>query len=167
MVPSDAGVAPTTIHLFSDPPWRTRVDTKGGRMPRKAAPAREPIARDVRTLPDAPSLEYERKEAKAHLKQIRAGKADALQRVQSVHPVSLRDRSPDQLKLADAQHVIAREYGFTSWPKLVEYFAEMERHRDSPRSHISEDSIEHLEQWARGIIRRHQRGDRSEERRVG
>ena len=46
-------------------------------MPRKnPAPARgEPIARDVRPLPSAPSLEYERKEAKAFLKQIRAGAA--------------------------------------------------------------------------------------------
>ena len=46
------------------------------------APGRgDPIARDVRPLPSAPSLEYERKEAKALLKQIRAGDADALHRV--------------------------------------------------------------------------------------
>jgi hypothetical protein len=30
----------------------------------------EPIAREVRPLPDAPSLEYERKEAKALLRQV-------------------------------------------------------------------------------------------------
>src|SRR5687768_12502542 len=94
------------------------------------APARcEPIGRSVRPLPGAPSLEYERKEAKAFLKQIRAGAADAVRRVETVHPVALRDRKPRELKLADAQHVIAREYGFTSWPRLVEYFEEIERHR--------------------------------------
>ena len=88
--------------------------------------------------PSAPSLEYERKEAKALLKQIRAGDADALRRVHSTHPVALRDRSPDELKLADVQHVIAREYGFASWPRLVEYFEELERHRNAPRYNSSD-----------------------------
>ncbi len=126
---------------------------------RKHALERDPIARDVRSLPSAPSLEYERKEAKALLKQIRGGNDDALQRVQSVHPVSLRDRSPDQLKLADAQHVIAREYGFPSWPRLVDYFREMERHRDAPRYNSSDELFGRLEEFAQGVMRRHQRGD--------
>jgi hypothetical protein len=126
----------------------------------KSAAARgEPIAREVRPLPSAPSLEYERKEAKALLRQIHAGKAAALRRVQSVHHVALRDRSPDKLKLADAQHVIAREYGFPSWPRLVEYFEEMERHRYAPRYNSSDEDLDHFEAHARSIIRRHQRGD--------
>lgn len=126
----------------------------------KPAPARgEPIARSVRPLPGAPSLEYERKEAKAFLKQIRAGNADALRRVQAAHPVVLRDRQPGELKLADAQHVIAREYGFTSWPRLVEYFQELERHRNGPRHNIVDDPIERFEGYARQVLRGHQRGD--------
>ena len=28
-----------------------------------------------------------------------------------------------RLTLADAQHVVAREYGFKSWPRLVRYLA--------------------------------------------
>src|SRR5215213_4218453 len=88
--------------------------TKGGRMSDPAPGRAEPIARDVRPLPSAPSLEYERKEAKALLKQIRAGDADALLRVRSTHPVALRDRRVDEIKLADVHHVIAREYGFAS-----------------------------------------------------
>jgi hypothetical protein len=117
----------------------------------------EPIARDVRALPANPSLEYERKEAKSLLRQLRADDAQALSRVRSAHPVVLRDRQPAQLKLSDAQHVIAREYGFTSWPKLVAYFHELDRHRNAPRQTRSPDGI--LEERALGVVRRHQRGD--------
>lgn len=119
----------------------------------------EPIARHVRPLPSAPSLEYERKEAKTLLKQIRAGNADALRRVRAAHPVAVRDRRPDELQLADVQHVIAREYGFASWPRMVEYFEEMERHRSAPRHNSSDDQMERFEEFAKGIFRRHQRGD--------
>lgn len=124
------------------------------------APLRgDPIARDVRPLPPAPSLEYERKGAKALLRQIRAGDADALRRVHATHPAALRDRRPDELKLAEAQHLIAREYGFASWPRLVEYFEELERHRNAPRHSSPDDGIERFEAFARDIVRRHQRGD--------
>ena len=54
--------------------------------------------------------------------------------------------------------MIAREYGFTSWPRLVEYFEEMERHRNGAW-HYVEFELEHLESMARGTMRRHQRGD--------
>ena len=106
-----------------------------------------------------PSLELERKHAKALLKQIRAGDTDALGRVQLAHPVSLRDRSPNELQLADAQHVIARERGFASWPRLVAYFDELERHRNAPRYNSSDHALDHLESMARSVIRSHQRGD--------
>ena len=117
----------------------------------------DPIARQVRPLPTSPSLEFERKEAKAFLKQIRAGDADALRRVELTHPVSLRDRKPNELQLAHTQHVIAREYGFSSWPRLVEYFEEMERHQNSPSFNSVEYDNDWLEQLARSIVRRHQR----------
>ena len=119
----------------------------------------EPIAANGRTLPSAPSLEYERKEAKALLRRIRAGDTDALHRVQATHPVALRDRRPNELRLADVQHVIAREYGFPSWPRLVEYFEEMERHRNGVRYNSSDGSLDHFESSARWVVRRHQRGD--------
>jgi hypothetical protein len=113
----------------------------------------------VRPLPGAPSLEYERKEAKALVRWLRAADPDALRRVNLAHPASLRDRRPNELRLADAQHVIAREYGFTSWPRLVAYFEEMERHRRGPHYNSPDDSLDRLEAAARYIIRRHQRGD--------
>ena len=119
----------------------------------------DPIASIVRPLPGAPSLEYERKEAKALVRHVRAGDRDAVRRVQLAHPASLRDRRPDELRLSDAQHVIAREYGFASWPRLVAYFEEMERQRRGPRHNSSDESVDRLEALARGVIRRHQRGD--------
>ena len=93
-----------------------------GTSPRRA----DPIARSARPLPATPHLEYERKQAKALLKQLHAGDPDALRRVQAAHPAALRDTRVEALQLSDVQHVIAREYGFTSWPRMVEYFEVLE-----------------------------------------
>lgn len=119
----------------------------------------DPIARDVRPLPSTPSLEFERKDAKAFLKQLHAGDAEALRRVQTTHAAALRDRGPEQLQLADAQHVIAREYGFSSWPRLVEYCEELDRHRHAPRFNVADDGAERFEALAANAVRRHQHGD--------
>ena len=59
-----------------------------------------------RRLPDRPSLEQLRKQAKEHL--------DAL-----------RGENP-LTKLAEAQHALAREYGFESWPALVHHVESMQ-----------------------------------------
>jgi hypothetical protein len=62
----------------------------------------------VRRLPPLPSLEYERKRAKALLRQLDAGS-----------------------QLSDAQLICAREYGFASWPRLVAYYTTWHRHLQS------------------------------------
>jgi hypothetical protein len=80
-----------------------------------------------RTLPPRPSLEYEHKAAKALLRQLRADDIESLSRARARHPAIT-----DSPQLADAQLVIAREYGFTSWPRLVRYFEDLERQRESP-----------------------------------
>jgi len=51
-----------------------------------------------RDLPSNPNLEHLKKQAKALLEKLRQRNADAT--------------------LVDAQHALAREYGFPSWPKL-------------------------------------------------
>ena len=51
-----------------------------------------------RILPANPSLEHLKNQAKDLLRALQQGRPDA--------------------QLADAQHAIAREYGFASWPKL-------------------------------------------------
>src|SRR5688572_3495190 len=59
-----------------------------------------------RHLPERPSLEQLRKQAREHLDTLRA-----------VDP---------SVKLAAAQHALAREYGFESWPKLVHHVESMQ-----------------------------------------
>ena len=58
-----------------------------------------------RELPKNPNIEYLRKEAKALLRAAQEG----------------------TMKLADAQHALAREYGSPSWPKLVEHVRSLSR----------------------------------------
>src|SRR5689334_13860205 len=53
-------------------------------------------------LPVRPSLEHLRKEAKALLRADTGADAEGTQ-------------------LADAQHVVAKKYGFASWPKLKQH----------------------------------------------
>ena len=62
-----------------------------------------------RRLPDRPSLEQLRKQAKEHLDTLRA--------------------ADPSVNLAAAQHALAREYGFESWPKLVHHVESMQPER--------------------------------------
>ena len=78
-------------------------------------------------LPDRPSLEHLKKQAKSLLHAARARESAALQRFQ-ILPV-LANRSLAQLQAADlalhdAQSVIAREHGFKSWNELREHVEE-------------------------------------------
>ncbi|HMF86661.1 MAG TPA: hypothetical protein VK575_01185, partial [Gemmatimonadaceae bacterium] len=84
-----------------------------------------PVGGDVRPLPSRPNLELEHKRAKTLLRQLRAGDPDALARARARHPAIDISR-PDTIALADAQLIAAREYGFTSWPRLVRYFETIE-----------------------------------------
>lgn len=72
-------------------------------------------SRPSRELPANASLENLRKRAKALVKDHAARKPSALQRVKAVRP-----DFEGELKLHDAQLVIAREHGMPSWPKLVQ-----------------------------------------------
>ena len=97
---------------------------------------------DVRPLPSRPSLEYERKEAKALLRRLRAGDRDAIARARAQR-AALNLAAPATARLADAQLVVAREYGFASWPRLVRYFGEVERHQHARMQiHGGRDSLE-------------------------
>ncbi|HEU5183412.1 MAG TPA: hypothetical protein VFU01_02515 [Gemmatimonadaceae bacterium] len=65
-----------------------------------------------RSLPDRPDLAQQKKQAKELLKSFTAGDTEAGARVRAVLPDKKR------ITLADAQLVLAREYGFASWAAL-------------------------------------------------
>lgn len=66
------------------------------------------------SLPPKPNLEHLRKQAKALLDDFETGDPLAIDRFKT-------QQITGAPKLADAQHVVAREYGFESWPKLKEH----------------------------------------------
>jgi methyltransferase (TIGR00027 family) len=82
------------LRLFQ--PAQRTTGTEGGRLPRL-------------------NLEFQRKRARALLKSVRAGDAEALRRFARWHP---RASAP---ALHDAQLVVARESGFASWTRLREH----------------------------------------------
>jgi hypothetical protein len=61
-------------------------------------------------LPERPDLEQLKKQAKELLDNVHAGEAEAL--------VRIGKEEAAELALNDAQRIVAREYGFESWPKL-------------------------------------------------
>ena len=84
-----------------------------------------------RSLPPQPNLEHLKKQAKDLL-----------------HELQQRDPT---LKLADAQHALAREYGFESWPKLKVYVESL------PRSAVPEQTNPFVGKWTANLTksRRH------------
>lgn len=84
----------------------------------------------ARPIPANPNLEFDRKQAKALLDAIKRGNAAALGQFNQHHPRFGSVRDPILLgrtvALHDAQLVIAREYGFASWPRWKQ-FVELRR----------------------------------------
>jgi ankyrin repeat protein len=66
-----------------------------------------------RRLPQQPSLEQLKKQAKELLERFRAGELAAVAEVRQ-----FERNHPSHFALNDAQRVLARAYGFESWPKL-------------------------------------------------
>lgn len=69
------------------------------------------------SLPPRPNLEFYKKQAKALRKGFGIGDPASAARVKA----HLARRSTPGFSLSDAQHVIARELGFESWPKLKKH----------------------------------------------
>ena len=73
----------------------------------------------VKPIPLNPNLEYDKKQAKRLLKAVRQHDQTAILRIRTVHPkfsrISTTDFDAKHVSLADAQLVIAREYGYPSW----------------------------------------------------
>jgi ankyrin repeat protein len=77
----------------------------------------------ARPLPNNPSLEHLRKDAKRLRRAVLAGEVAALGNVEEFHPRAAH--AIGRFSLADAQLVTARSYGFASWTKLKEHLTEI------------------------------------------
>lgn len=100
---------------------------------------------------DRPNLEQKRKLAKELLKSVKQLDGKNAARFTWNHPrfrgKSGQDVIREGVSLSEAQHVIARESGFESWPKLVDYVGLLETEPDGPLATF-EDAV-------RAIIRGH------------
>ena len=76
-------------------------------------------------LPSHPNVQYLKKQAKALLRDFHQGKPDAIEKF-----TALQLKAPP--KLSDAQHLIARDYGFDSWSKLKERVESLAEKTDDP-----------------------------------
>jgi hypothetical protein len=83
-----------------------------------------------RRLPPSPNLEQLKKQAKSLLKRQQAADSEALARIRENRPrgrnLSEEQAAGSPFALADAQLVIAREYGFASWSKLRSHVKSLE-----------------------------------------
>ena len=103
----------------------------------------------VRRLPQNPSLEHLRKQAKAVQQGVRAGDAASLALVQEHHPrlgTLASSRTPlPRFALADAQLVIARQYGFEA-AKVPNDELELDTHfRDT--NHVNPQGAEWVSRY--------------------
>ncbi len=84
----------------------------------------------VEPLSENPSLENLRHRAKSLLEDVRAGSPAALARVREFHPRG--EAAAAGLALSGAQLVLARSYGFASWPKLKRHVESIAPYRFDP-----------------------------------
>ncbi|MBT3342633.1 MAG: ankyrin repeat domain-containing protein [Gemmatimonadetes bacterium] len=99
----------------------------------------------TRRLPDSPNLEHLRKQAKDLQRDHQTGRAEALRRVRESLPklvgAAIADIAVAVISRTDAQLVIAREYGFGSWPLLVQAIHAPQSPAGSMRSAIDQGNV--------------------------
>src|SRR5215510_1274576 len=113
-------------------------------------------------LPAAPDLAQQRKRAKDLLKSVRAGDPRALARFRYGQPrlaVSTDDDIRAGAQLSDAQWVIAREYGFASWPRLKRHIEALNGQPELRRPFSTE--LQYYRERAAGMLSVHATGERN------
>jgi ankyrin repeat protein len=98
------------------------------------------------SLPAAPSLDQLRRQAKELQRAHAAGDPDAVARA-AAH----RADPAKPLKLAGAQHVLAREYGFASWPRLRAYVERVTTY-GAALEHAFHEDLDYYEGRAEGLL---------------
>ncbi len=101
-----------------------------------------------RDLPARPSAEHLRKQAKELLQAFQQGDAPAAEQFRSLGA----ERSTP--RLADAQHLVAREYGFATWAALMAHVESLAKPEDAMIALAAAITANDVER-ARDVIRRH------------
>jgi hypothetical protein len=122
-----------------------------------------------KSLPSSPSLDHLKYQAKDLLNAHTAKSPEALARIRAFHPKFAGKKDHEvqagRFSLSDAQLIVAREYGFESWPKLKHHVELASRTNaqaaipatapaPSPR-----DSADYLENLARDLVAAYESGD--------
>jgi ankyrin repeat protein len=102
-----------------------------------------------RTLPARPDLDQQKKLAKDLLRGYHAGDRDAVARIRAQLP----DKST--ISLADAQFVLAREYGFVSWQALSDHVIERRVDTTPPIERFKKAVTERDAQAVRRVVMAH------------
>src|SRR4051794_6294821 len=84
-------------------------------------------------LPDKPSLEHLKGEAKRLLRAVKTGTEPAP--AGDARPPGAKDAA---FRLADAQHAVARSYGFAGWRRLREHLETIERYARRPHERAAD-----------------------------
>lgn len=99
----------------------------------------------TKRLPSRPNIDHLKHQAKDLMNDRGAGELHACQRIREFHPrfTGMVDGAirAATFTLSDAQLTIAREYGFSSWPRLSTYVKQAERSKlDLPHHERIEDA---------------------------
>jgi hypothetical protein len=93
------------------------------------------------SLPNNPSLERFRRDARRLQRAVRVGEPHAVRLVERYHPDGM-PAAQSAFTLADAQLVVARGHGFTSWPRLKHYLELAAELRRDPVDATPRDDVE-------------------------
>lgn len=107
-----------------------------------------------KSLPPQPCLEQLKKQAKDLRKQFLAGERAAIERVREHHP-DFQAVSRGNLPLHDAQLVMAREYGFASWPKLKDHVESILLETGEPMELLKKAFHADDARWLRKLLERY------------
>jgi ankyrin repeat protein len=102
-----------------------------------------------RALPSSPDLAQQKKQAKELLESFTAGDAESSARVRALLP------DKQNITLADAQFVLAREYGFASWAELKRHIDERTEPKQSAEDRIRDAFRRRDAATVRGLLGRH------------
>lgn len=100
----------------------------------------EEVAVPTIPLPENPSLENLKKQAKRLLKAARAGDSDALAQMREFHPRAAEKLL--KLALSDAQLAVARAYGFASWTRLKQHIEVVDEYTWTPPPEQKDGALE-------------------------